>query len=195
MFHNTRTLYIYTQTVHSCFMSIWFSMLFLNMITKNTFAQIKDKTICPSDRHCYIRCPPMMSYRHLFTLTTRMLALTNDYGRRHMLDMTIRLFFFKRNGILCCHFCHLHNLWYIPTIVSFAISDNIFVANWQWNLVFREDIFRYIQSKIYLQPMLNKYTLLFCLIPYPYLAFINLILDIKIIPFSLLKIKSKKKSK
>lgn len=102
-------------------------------------------------------------------------------------------FFFKRNGILCCHFCHLHNLWCIPAIVSFAISDNIFVANWQWNLVFREDIFRYIQSKIYLQPMLNKYTLLFCLILYPYLAFINLILDIKIIPFSLLKIKSKKK--
>lgn len=41
--------------------------------------------------------------------------------------------------------------------------------------------------------MLNKYTLLFCLILYPYLAFIDLILDIKIIPFSLLKIKSKKK--
>lgn len=102
-------------------------------------------------------------------------------------------FFLKRNGKLCSHFCHLHNLWCIPAIVSFAISDNIFVANWQWNLVFREDIFRYIQSKIYLQPMLNKYTLLFCLILYPYLAFINLILDIKIIPFSLLKIKSKKK--
>lgn len=51
-------LYIYKHRTHVNMLTT----LFFSMITKTTFAKIyKDKTMCPSDRHNYIQCPPVMS--------------------------------------------------------------------------------------------------------------------------------------
>lgn len=114
--------------------------------------------MCPSDRHNYIQCPPVMSS---FVYPNN----KDDSNNKRLWQKTLAgydnmtFIFLKSEAI----FCHLHNLCCIHAIVSFAIRT-IFFLRIGNGILFSE--------KIYFATSYVKYVLNQCIISRP-LYFLN----------------------